>query len=361
MKVAVIGAGVHGACSARALALAGHEVHVYEQFEVGHSRGSSHGTSRIIRRAYADLYYAELMGEVFPLWEEFEQQLGKQVLHRCGLLIFGQSTDPWFRNARASLISTSTPFEAMGPIDVARRFGGFHLEPDEEALFEEGAGFLKAERVIRGALAVAMENGAKVLEGVRAQPTDDGVIEGTKYDALVVCAGAWIRQFVPLPTQVRLQHFAYFTVEEGLPPMAWVEANDDHFYGFPDYGRGAKIGLHRYGPEVNPSDGPFKPNPDVIREIGEVARFRLGVSPAPRESFTCLYTVLPGEEFAVGALPMKVPAFFASACSGHGFKFGIWIGRLMRDLVEGNTSLEAHSRFAPPAGVLQGGEEEQRA
>jgi len=345
VKVAVIGAGVHGACSARALALAGHEVHVYEQFDVGHSRGSSHGTSRIIRRAYADPYYAELMGEVFPLWEEFEQQLGEPLLHRCGLLIFGQSTDEWFRNARTSLTSTSTPFEAMGPIDVARRFGGFHLEPDEEALFEEGAGFLKAERVIRGALEVAKENGAKVLEGVLAQPADDGVIEGTQYDALVVCAGAWIRQFVPLPAEVRFQHFAYFTLSGGLPPMAWVEAKEDHFYGFPDYGRGAKVGLHRYGPEVDPSQGPFQPNPEVIREIGEVARFRLGANPTPRESFTCLYTVLPGEEFAVGALPMKVPAFFASACSGHGFKFGVWIGRLMRDLVEGKTTLEQHPRF----------------
>lgn len=345
MKVAVIGSGVHGACSARALAMAGHEVHVYEQFEVGHARGSSHGTSRIIRRAYADPHYAELMGEVFPLWEEFEEQLGEQLLCRCGLLIFGQSTDPWFRNARASLTATSTPFEAMGPIDVARRFGGFHLEPDEEALFEEGAGFLKADRVLRGAIEVAKANGATVYEGVVAEPTEDGVIEGISYDALVVCAGAWIQRFVHLPAEVRLQHFAYFSVGDGLPPMAWVEARGDHFYGFPDYGRGAKVGLHRYGLKVDPVDGPFSPEAGVIREIGEVARFRLGANPTPRESFTCLYTVLPGEDFRVGALPFKVPAFYASACSGHGFKFGVWIGRLMRDLVEGSTTLEEHTRF----------------
>jgi sarcosine oxidase len=345
VKIAVIGAGVHGSCSARALALAGHEVHVYEQFEVGHARGSSHGTSRIIRRAYADPYYAALMVEVFPLWEEFEQQLGEQLFHRCGLLIFGKGTNEWFRNARASLTATSTPFDAMGPIDVARRFGGFHLEPDEEALFEEGAGFLKAERVIRGALHIAQQHGAKVFEGVFAQPTDDGVIHGIKYDALVVCAGSWVRQFINLPTQVRLQHFAYFTTRDGLPPMTWVQAQDDHFYGFPDYGRGAKVGLHRYGPEVDPSEGPFQPDPEVIREIAEVARFRLGANSTARESFTCLYTVLPGEEFAVGALPMKVPAFFASACSGHGFKFGVWIGKLMRDLIDGKTTLDEYPRF----------------
>ena len=54
MKVGVVGAGVMGLATARTLAQRGHEVTVYEQFELGHKRGSSHGTSRIFRLNYPD-------------------------------------------------------------------------------------------------------------------------------------------------------------------------------------------------------------------------------------------------------------------------------------------------------------------
>ena len=52
--VAVIGAGVMGLATARALVRAGCEVVVYEQFELGHARGSSHGRTRIFRLAYPE-------------------------------------------------------------------------------------------------------------------------------------------------------------------------------------------------------------------------------------------------------------------------------------------------------------------
>ena len=53
-EVAVVGAGVMGLATAWALASAGRDVVVHEQFEPGHARGSSHGRSRIFRLAYAE-------------------------------------------------------------------------------------------------------------------------------------------------------------------------------------------------------------------------------------------------------------------------------------------------------------------
>ena len=49
MKIAVIGAGVMGLATAWALRRRGYEPVVYEQFALGHDRGSSHGRSRIFR------------------------------------------------------------------------------------------------------------------------------------------------------------------------------------------------------------------------------------------------------------------------------------------------------------------------
>ena len=55
-EVAVVGAGVNGLATAHALARAGRDVVVYEQFELGHARGSSHGRSRIFRLAYPEAH-----------------------------------------------------------------------------------------------------------------------------------------------------------------------------------------------------------------------------------------------------------------------------------------------------------------
>jgi glycine/D-amino acid oxidase-like deaminating enzyme len=345
LKVAVVGAGVHGVSAARFLAKAGHEVVLFEQFEPGHSRGSSHGTSRIIRKTYDDPLYAELMLEVFPLWEELEQEAGEQLLVRCGLLVFGHPGDDWFRRARNSLSRLRIPYEPMGPLDVARRFGGFHLEQDEEAIFEPSAGYLKADRVLAASLRMAQAHGCRLRSGVAVEPSEEGTLGGERFDAAVVCAGGWIRRFIQLPAEVRLQHFAYFRTRLYGEQPVWVEAKEDHYYGFPDYGRGAKVGLHRFGPVVEPADGPFDVRTETVRELTEVARRRLGAEGGPTEAFTCLYTVLPNEDFCFGRLPWKIPAYFASACSGHGFKFGVWVGRQMQRFVDEEAQPEDFERF----------------
>lgn len=80
-----------------------------------------------------------------------------------------------------------------------------------------------------------------------------------------------IERFAPFDVEVRLQlqHFAYFdaTIPRRIP--VWVEASLDHFYGFPDYGRGSKIGLHRYGPIFNPNSPQRTVDPKTLSEIAQ--------------------------------------------------------------------------------------------
>ena len=73
MKVVIVGAGAMGSASAWQLARAGADVTLLEQFEAGHDRGSSHGTVRIFRLAYADDLYVRLALEAEPLWAELEE------------------------------------------------------------------------------------------------------------------------------------------------------------------------------------------------------------------------------------------------------------------------------------------------
>jgi sarcosine oxidase len=84
--VAVVGAGIMGSATAYALARGGHDVTLYEQFEVGHTRGSSHGRSRIVRLAYPDVEFVELAKESFAGWRELEREAGVELLELNGLL-----------------------------------------------------------------------------------------------------------------------------------------------------------------------------------------------------------------------------------------------------------------------------------
>jgi len=74
--IVIVGGGVMGSAAAWALARRGVDVLVMEQFEPGHRHGSSHGTARIFRLAYAEPFYVGLARAALPLWRELETETG---------------------------------------------------------------------------------------------------------------------------------------------------------------------------------------------------------------------------------------------------------------------------------------------
>src|SRR5438067_8410194 len=82
-----------GAATAHALARAGHEPVVLEQFEVGHARGSSHGEARIFRLVYDDPRYVRLAQRALPLWRDVEAESGEAILATTGSLDLGPGND----------------------------------------------------------------------------------------------------------------------------------------------------------------------------------------------------------------------------------------------------------------------------
>jgi sarcosine oxidase len=85
-RVAVVGAGVMGCAAAWALAERGAAVTLYEQFELDHVRGSSHGATRIFRLAYPEPQWVHLAEEALEGWRELERQSGTAVLALHGLV-----------------------------------------------------------------------------------------------------------------------------------------------------------------------------------------------------------------------------------------------------------------------------------
>ena len=49
------------------------------QFFLPHTRGSSHGQSRLFRQAYDKRFYAAMMPEAHSLWKQIERESGKKL------------------------------------------------------------------------------------------------------------------------------------------------------------------------------------------------------------------------------------------------------------------------------------------
>lgn len=344
MNVAIIGAGAVGSASAWHISRRGYKVTLFEQFDRGHRLGSSHGSSRIIRKAYQDPLYAELMNEVFPLWRELEEAAGETLYNQTGILVFGKPDSEYYHSTRETLMSLKENYDILGHINVAKRFGGFHIDPDEEAIFQPEAGYLLADRCIEACLNLASGNGAELHFNTRA----DLSLLTQEFDAVIVCAGPWMPNILAsygfeAELNARLQRFAYFDapMEPGIP--VWIDGSDDHFYGFPDYGNGFKVGRHLYGPAFD-ADGDRPSDDESLQAIAKEARRRIGAD-VMLQSHDCVYTVTPNEDFRLGEIPADVPVYWASPCSGHGFKFAIWFGRLMADLVDGKQGVGDWPRF----------------
>src|SRR5207248_9189282 len=128
-----------GAATAHALARAGHEPVVLEQFELGHIRGSSHGRARIFRLVYDDPHWVAQAQLALPLWRELEAETGGEILRTTGSLDLGPGTD----ERAAALAECGVEFEILDGADVPTPL---RIERGTPALVQRDGGVLDASR-----------------------------------------------------------------------------------------------------------------------------------------------------------------------------------------------------------------------
>ena len=89
--VIVAGVGSMGAAACDQLARRGVSVLGLERFQIGHSKGSHLGQSRLIRKAYFEHPdYVPLLQRAYELWDELEADTGTKLYHPTGLLYYGR-------------------------------------------------------------------------------------------------------------------------------------------------------------------------------------------------------------------------------------------------------------------------------
>ncbi|HWE56736.1 MAG TPA: N-methyl-L-tryptophan oxidase [Acidimicrobiales bacterium] len=341
--VVVIGAGVMGSATAWWLARAGRDVVLLEQFEAGHVRASSHGSTRIFRLAYPDAGYIEMARSALPLWRELEEDAGVELLVTTGGIDYGAAES--VRSLADALQRTAVPHDVIDPSDAAARWPGFAFAGP--VLYQPDAGRLWADEAVRALHRQAGTYGAAVRfeEPVRAvvPANDDQVLVTTDADeyrarVAVVTAGAWVSSLLtgvvelPILTVTREQVFHFPTRLDGDAGWpSYIHHSSGFIYGLQGHGdEGIKVAEHHRG-AITTADGRSFAIDQAGRQrvVNHVRTNMPGLDPTPTSATTCLYTTTADESFVI---ERHGPIVVGSPCSGHGFKFAPLIGRHLAHL-----------------------------
>lgn len=339
MKTAIVGGGIMGLCTARALATRGHEVTVFEQHGSGNPYGSSFGRTRIVRQAYPDQFYTEILLKGHDLWHVLEADTGQKLIHEVGLLFVADKDEPELHHELESLENLRVPHRVHTSDTIRQVHSHMVLQPSEVAVMTLSAGWADVPRVLSSLLD---HNSSLGVRHVSERVTNLNQLAG--FDRVIVTAGAWVTKFFDLPVEVTLQTFAY--IEQEMTGPVWIEGFGDHLYGFPSEPgtSSAKVGFHTLGPITDPDTVDRIPQPDALQAIKAGAARRFGIGDLNVvETGCCLYTTAPNDDFKIGWADDTT--LVASPCSGHGFKFGPWMGGFLADLVEEKEDIRDWPRF----------------
>ena len=352
--VIVIGCGGFGSSAMFHLAQRGLKVIGIDRFHPPHDRGSSHGETRIIRKAYFEHpSYVPLLHRAWELWEELSKSVGERLIEQRDLLMAGPPGSEVIEGARLSARLYGLPMENLTAVEAAIRYPTFRLPKDYVVAIESTSGYLWAERCVAAHLSSAASFGAQLRPdetvlsvsssgaGVRVQ-TDRGCYSA---GAAVVTSGAWTSKLLSdyaRHISVLRKTLCWFPVtsenwiRKERTPLFFIDAPESQFYGIPSVdGETIKVGMHTGGEVVpDPTTLSRQVTDEDERPISHFAgKYLEGIEPQASRSVICMYSMTPDGHFLLDRLP-ESPIVVAAGFSGHGFKFTSVLGEVVADLVQ---------------------------
>ena len=379
----VVGLGGLGAATIWQLARRGVDVVGLEKFELGHLRGASHDTSRILRRSYHTAAYVRLAGEAYHDWAELSRACGEQLVTTVGGVdLFPPDAAIPMVDYVESLTAVGVPFELLESDKASARWPALRVPEGAVALQQADTSIVPAGRATATMTRLASDAGARVHDRspvTLLSPQDDGTVtvhtggptpRAFRARRVVLTADAWTNDLLAhlgtaLPLTVTREQATYYRPRnpEAFGPdrlPVWIWMDDPSFYGFPTYAEGGNKALVKAaqdcGGAVTTGDGrSFEPDAHALQRLsGFVWNLVPGIG-TEHHSITCLYTLTPDRDFVVGEVP-SCPSVVVGLGAGHAFKFAPTFGRLLADLViEGGTSSDI-AAFAPDRPALVDGD-----
>jgi sarcosine oxidase len=370
--VIVVGLGGMGSATAYHLAARGQKVLGLEQYGPAHDRGASHGGSRITRQSYFEgPDYVPLLLRAYELWDRLARDSERDVITLTGGVMVGRPESRTVSGSRLSAEQWDLEHEMLDARDLRRRFPTMAPRPDEIALYEAKAGFVRPEATVAAHLTLATRHGARLLfhepverwesvpgGGVRVQTASATYTAGQ----LVISPGPWAPGLLAdlgmsFSIERQVQH--WFQPTGGVDPFRperhpvyiWEDAEGTQVYGFPAIDGpdgGAKIAFFRRGTPTAPEDLDRGVHDDEIAEMAAAAGSHLPDLPGRfLRGEPCLYSNTPDEHFVIARHPGHESVTVAAGFSGHGFKFVPVVGEILADLATTGSTRHPISLFDP--------------
>jgi sarcosine oxidase len=349
----VLGLGAMGSATLYTLAHRRVKVCGIEQFGIAHDRGSSHGETRIIRKAYFEHPdYIPLLNRSYELWDDLVRASGKDLFVRCPMIVAGRGDADAIKGLQICYRNYDLPHERLNAAEAAKRYPQFHLPDDFIVYVDPIAGFLHPEKCVETYVNLARDLGATVHtnEKVISWRDDNGKIRirtdrrEIASGKLIITAGAWANRelaSLTLPLQVS-RRVVFWYDSYNLPdfeitrfPIFYVESKGRGFYGFPTINSGGlKVAEHTTPQFISDPDN--MPRSLSSADEQPVLEFLREFLPSPKLRQTkfsvCMYTMSPDGNFIIDHHPNFPNVVFAAGFSGHGFKFASVFGEILADL-----------------------------
>jgi sarcosine oxidase subunit beta len=371
-NVLVLGAGIMGLSTAWALEGAGHHVTVVEQDERPNSRGASVDDHRLIRHAYGTATgYMRMVDEAYEAWDALFDAIGERPYAETGVLALAGAAMPeadWFDASLQALRGHGHAVGDLSPDQLDTLFPWLRPDQVPRVFLAPRGGVLMARRIV-AALSRHLEGRGVRFRRARATRVDAArarldLSDGTQLggDQLVVAAGPWAPRLLPelagrvVPSRqiiVYLDPPAEHREAWARAPMVLDLSEEGGFYAVPPVlGGGLKIGDHRFSCQGD-ADDPRAASAEERDGILALALPRLRNAEAYRviEARACYYDVEAQERFVVE--PLSDRCVVMSGFSGHGFKFGPVLGRVVAAALDDPARMAALPRWAAGLGMQE--------
>ncbi|MGD9967655.1 MAG: FAD-dependent oxidoreductase [Hyphomonadaceae bacterium] len=369
-RAIVVGAGVFGSWTAEHLRRAGWRVLLVDQMGPANARASSGGESRMTRSDYGpDAIYTRMAVDSLVQWRRLSERSALPLFHQAGVLFFFEQMVDYARASIDVHRQLRLPLEVLDHAQLTARWPQIDFSGVELGLHEAEFGALMARRAVQELVRGFVERGGE-YRLARAAPGATGnevLLDGETAgaDAIVYACGPWLGKVFPDLLGERIfvtrQEIGFIGIPAGderfevgaLP--GWADFNGgDLYYGFPNLeGRGFKIARDTHGGAFDPDTGDrqmSEAGAALLRTF--VSRRFPGLTQQPFTEFrVCQYENSSNGDFLIDRHPAREGVFLLGGGSGHGFKHGPEVGRMMAELVANGAAPDVRFSLATKATV----------